>query len=360
MKIAVLGAGSWGTTLAVLLDENGHRVRLWEFYEELAEALRKDGENKRFLPGISIPGSVSIETDMAAALSGANLVVSAVPSHVTRGVATLAAATGLLGKQTIVVNAAKGLEEGTLARMSEVLADELPVEPGQICTLAGPSHAEEVSRQMPTSVVAAGIDADVIGRVQEAFFRPYFRVYTNSDLVGVEVGVALKNIIAIAAGVCDGLGYGDNTKAALLTRGLVEITRLGCALGARTETFFGLAGIGDLIATALSRHSRNPWDSGTGRAGPSCCTRWPRGPGAHKRRARPVESSLPCFFSSFAWHPIISVSILHDARSGCDTTDIGRGAPPHHRGVPRGRGRALRGTRRRRRGIGGLLHLPVG
>jgi glycerol-3-phosphate dehydrogenase (NAD(P)+) len=209
------------------------------------------------LPGISIPESVTIETDMAAALSGADLVLSVVPSHVTRDVAKLAAATGRIGRRTIVVNAAKGLEEGTLARMSEVLTDELPVEPGQICTLAGPSHAEEVSRQMPTSVVAASTDPVVAGRVQEAFFRPYFRVYTNNDLVGVEVGVALKNIIAIAAGVCDGLGYGDNTKAALLTRGLVEITRLGCALGARTETFFGLAGIGDLIATALSRHSRN-------------------------------------------------------------------------------------------------------
>ena len=257
LKIAVLGAGSWGTTLAVLLDENKHRVKLWEFYEEFAEALRNERENKRFLPGIAIAESISIETDIAAALSDADLVLSVVPSHVTRNVAKLAAETGRIAKETIVVNASKGLEEGTLARMSEVLADELPVDAGQICTLAGPSHAEEVSRQMPTSVVAAGIDAKVTGRVQEAFFRPYFRVYTNSDVVGVEVGVALKNIIAIAAGVCDGLGYGDNTKAALLTRGLVEITRLGCALGAKAETFFGLAGIGDLIATALSRHSRN-------------------------------------------------------------------------------------------------------
>jgi glycerol-3-phosphate dehydrogenase (NAD(P)+) len=257
LNIAVLGAGSWGTTLAVLLDENKHRVRLWEFYEELAEALRNERENKRFLPGIAIPASISIETDIAAALSDTDLVLSVVPSHVTRNVAKLVAETGCIGKETIVVNASKGLEENTLARMSEVLADELPVNAGQIATLAGPSHAEEVSRQMPTSVVAAGIDPEVTERVQQTFFRPYFRVYTNNDVVGVEVGVALKNIIAIAAGVCDGLGYGDNTKAALLTRGLVEITRLGSALGARTETFFGLAGIGDLIATALSRHSRN-------------------------------------------------------------------------------------------------------
>jgi glycerol-3-phosphate dehydrogenase (NAD(P)+) len=257
LNICVLGAGSWGTTLAVLLDENEHKVALWEFFADQAKALVADRENKKFLPGVRIPDSIAIETDMAKALDGADLVLFVVPSHVTRDTARSAAKSGLAGKTTIVVNAAKGLEEKTLERMSEVLVDELPVDASQIATLSGPSHAEEVSRQMPTSVVAAGIDAETITRVQDAFFRPYFRVYTNTDLVGVEIGVALKNIIAIAAGVCDGLGYGDNTKAALLTRGLVEITRLGCALGARQETFFGLAGIGDLIATALSQHSRN-------------------------------------------------------------------------------------------------------
>jgi glycerol-3-phosphate dehydrogenase (NAD(P)+) len=156
-----------------------------------------------------------------------------------------------------VVNAAKGLEEGTLERMSEVLADELPVDREQILTIAGPSHAEEVSRKMPTSVVVAGVDECRAKVVQDVFLSPYFRVYTNPDVVGVEIAVALKNVVAIAAGVCDGLGYGDNTKAALLTRGLVEIMRLGVALGGRQETFFGLAGIGDLIATSLSKHSRN-------------------------------------------------------------------------------------------------------
>jgi glycerol-3-phosphate dehydrogenase (NAD(P)+) len=255
--VTVLGGGSWGTTLAVLLDENGHRVTLWEFYAELADALRRDRENKRFLPGIAIPQSIVITTDVSAALASVNMVVFVVPSHVTRDVARLVTKSGRLSATTIVVNAAKGLEEKTLERMSEVLADELPVDRGHICTLSGPSHAEEVSRRMPTSVVVAGIDSDTTATVRESFSRPYFRVYTNTDLVGVEIGVALKNIIAIAAGVCDGLGYGDNTKAALLTRGLVEITRLGCALGARRETFFGLAGVGDLIATALSRHSRN-------------------------------------------------------------------------------------------------------
>jgi glycerol-3-phosphate dehydrogenase (NAD(P)+) len=256
-NIAVLGAGSWGTTLALLLHENDHRVVLWEFYEEFADALRRDRENKRFLPGIKIPSSITIETKIAAALESTDLVLFVVPSHVTRSVAKLVAESGCANRETIIVNAAKGLEEKTLERMSEVLADELPVDARQICTLSGPSHAEEVSRKMPTSVVVAGLDPQVIAAVQDAFFRPYFRVYTNTDLVGVEIGVALKNIIAIAAGVCDGLGYGDNTKAALLTRGLVEITRLGCKLGAKQETFFGLAGIGDLIATALSRHSRN-------------------------------------------------------------------------------------------------------
>jgi glycerol-3-phosphate dehydrogenase (NAD(P)+) len=257
MKVAVLGAGSWGTTLAIVLDENSHRVTLWEFDKDQAARLRADGENKTFLPGVVIPEGLRVETDMGVALSGADLVLIAVPSHVVRGVARQAADRGNAWETAIVVNAAKGLEEGSLKRMSEVLGEELRVSPGQICTLSGPSHAEEVSRKMPTSIVAAGTDPGTTQRVQAAFFRPYFRVYTNTDITGVELGAALKNIIAIAAGVCDGLGYGDNTKAALLTRGLVEISRLGRKLGAKPETFFGLTGIGDLIVTALSRHSRN-------------------------------------------------------------------------------------------------------
>lgn len=257
LNIAVLGAGSWGTTLAILLSENKHRVTLWEFFDEQAQALRRDRENKKFLPGVPLPESIGLETDLAVALEGRDLVLFVVPSHTMRSVARKASESGKVGSGTIVVSAAKGVEEGTLQRMSEVLSAELPVEQKCICTLAGPSHAEEVSVQMPTSVVAAGPDQSIIERVQEVFMRPYFRVYTNTDLVGVETGVALKNIIAIAAGICDGIGYGDNTKAALLTRGLVEITRLGAALGANKETFFGLSGVGDLIATSLSRHSRN-------------------------------------------------------------------------------------------------------
>ncbi|MFH1754131.1 MAG: NAD(P)H-dependent glycerol-3-phosphate dehydrogenase [Candidatus Latescibacterota bacterium] len=257
MTIAVLGGGSWGTTLAILLHENGHAIRLWEYFAEQAALVARTRVNEKFLPGIAIPADIEIGSDLTAAVTGADLVLFVVPTHTMRATAKAAADTGCLHDDTIVVNASKGLEEGTLKRMSQVLADELPCDPSQIFSIIGPSHAEEVSNRIPTSVVVAGPKGNRIDLVQQIFFRPYFRVYTNTDVIGVEIGVALKNIIAIAAGVCDGLGYGDNTKAALLTRGLVEISRLGSALGARRETFFGLSGIGDLIATALSRHSRN-------------------------------------------------------------------------------------------------------
>ncbi|UCH83823.1 MAG: NAD(P)H-dependent glycerol-3-phosphate dehydrogenase, partial [Candidatus Latescibacterota bacterium] len=257
MKIAVLGAGSWGLTLAVLLDENGHQTALWDIFEENVDEIRTHRESKRFLPGFRIPESIPIDTDITQIAQDADLILFAVPSHAVRSAASAIARGVRLTRHTVVVNAAKGLEEGSLKRMSEVLADELPVDREQIFVIAGPSHAEEVSRKMPTTVVVAGRDKAKAEEVQNVFFSPYFRVYTNPDMIGVEIAVALKNVIAIAAGVCDGLGYGDNTKAALLTRGLVEITRLGVALGARQETFFGLAGIGDLIVTSLSKHSRN-------------------------------------------------------------------------------------------------------
>lgn len=256
-KVCVLGAGSWGTTLAILLWENGYQVSLWEYFPDQAEALKQEKENKRFLPGVKIPAEIEVSSDLDSSLQGADLVLFVVPSHTMRTVAKAAASSPYFPRRALVVNASKGLEEGTLERMSQVICRELGLPPDATYSLMGPSHAEEVSRRMPTSVVVAGKPDDEIELVQKVFFRPYFRVYTNDDQVGVELGVSLKNIIAIAAGVCDGLGYGDNTKAALLTRGLVEITRLGCALGARRETFFGLAGIGDLIATCLSRHSRN-------------------------------------------------------------------------------------------------------
>jgi glycerol-3-phosphate dehydrogenase (NAD(P)+) len=257
IRIAVLGAGSWGTTLGILLHENGHDVTLWEFDPRLAEALARERENTTFLPGIRVPESIAVTSDIGEAVRRASLLLFVVPTHTMRATARAVVASGALAGDEIVVGASKGLEEGTLARMSEVLGAELPVPSERILALMGPSHAEEVSRRVPTSVVVAGIDEGVAREAQRVFSRPYFRVYTNSDLVGVEIGVALKNSIAIAAGILDGLGYGDNTKAALVTRGLVEIARLGEAMGAARETFSGLAGVGDLVVTCLSRHSRN-------------------------------------------------------------------------------------------------------
>lgn len=257
MRAAVLGAGSWGTTLAIVLSENGHDVALWEFDPGLATNVARDRENKTFLPGIVIPSGIQVTNDLALAIRGAELVLFVVPSHATRQTARTVATTGALERTALIVCATKGLEEGTLARMSEVLEGELGVASGRVVCLLGPSHAEEVSRRVPTSIVAAGSDAAACATVQEAFVRPYFRVYTNDDVVGVELATSLKNSIAIAAGILDGLGFGDNTKAALVTRGLAEITRLGVAMGAAPETFSGLAGVGDLVVTCLSRHSRN-------------------------------------------------------------------------------------------------------
>lgn len=257
MRTAVLGAGSWGTTLAIVLAENGHEVSLWEFDAALAGTLARQRENARFLPGVAIPSAVAITNDIAVALRDARLVVFVVPSHATRETARKARASETVAAGATVVCAIKGIEEGTLSRMSEVLREELRIDAAHIVSLVGPSHAEEVSRRVPTSIVAAGTDAAACADVQDAFVRPYFRVYTNDDVVGVEVATSLKNSIAIAAGILDGLGFGDNTKAALVTRGLAEITRLGVAMGASAETFSGLAGVGDLVVTCLSRHSRN-------------------------------------------------------------------------------------------------------
>jgi glycerol-3-phosphate dehydrogenase (NAD(P)+) len=257
IRTAVLGAGSWGTTLAVLLDEKGHSVRLWEFFPELADAIRRDRENRRLLPGIPVPRSIRVTSDMEEALEGATRIVFVTPSHTVRNVARLARECEMFDPGAIVVNAAKGLEERTLCRMSEVLSQELPIPPRRIVGLLGPSHAEEVSRRMPTSIVVAGADLKVLKEIQLFFMTEYFRVYTNTDMIGVELGVSLKNTIAIAAGICDGLGFGDNTKAALITRGLAEMKRLTCKMGGKEETLSGLAGVGDLIVTCMSRHSRN-------------------------------------------------------------------------------------------------------
>ncbi len=254
---AVVGAGSWGTTLAMLLSGLDWHVRLWDGDRANLERIQNEGENCKYLPGIALPETLEVMFDLPRALEGAALVTWAVPSVALRQVAR--AARPALPKDAIEACATKGLEpalEGRLPRrMSEVLEEELGDRPRAL--LVGPSHAEEVSRGVPTSVVAAAARLEWAEQVQQAFFAPRFRVYTQDDLVGVEMGSALKNVIALAAGVGDGLGYGDNTKGALLTRGLAEMSRLGTALGGRRDTFFGLSGMGDLITTAISRHSRN-------------------------------------------------------------------------------------------------------
>lgn len=255
-RVIVLGAGGWGTTLALLLHANGHEVRIWAYEETDVVNIREKGENIRFLPGIPIPPGIGISTDMESLVDDTGLIVMASPSQAARGVVRRLA--GKLRRPCPIVNVSKGIENRTLKRMSEVLAEELPAENhGMIATLSGPSHAEEVSRGIPTVVVAAAVNTDTARIVQRAFMCERFRVYTSDDLVGVELAGSLKNVIALAAGVCDGLGFGDNSKGALLTRGLAEITRLGLALGAKASTFAGLAGMGDLITTCMSRHSRN-------------------------------------------------------------------------------------------------------
>jgi len=258
--IAILGAGSWGTALATLLP-NAERVRLWARDPGLAEAIQSTRANERYLPGVALRRNVEATDDLAAALEGAECVVYAVPSGAMRDVACLAAP--LLPPGVLLVNASKGLEEETGRRMSEVIrsaaveAGASPEIAGRIAALSGPNLAVEVARGVPTASVAAATDPQTARACQALWMGPAFRVYTSADPVGVELAGAMKNVIAIGAGVCEGLGYGDNSRAALMTRGLAEITRLGVALGAQPATFLGLAGVGDLIATGGSRLSRN-------------------------------------------------------------------------------------------------------
>jgi glycerol-3-phosphate dehydrogenase (NAD(P)+) len=256
MRIAVLGAGSWGTTLSMLLAENSHQVSLWSYRKEDVERLRVTRENPDFLPGIRIPLSVRVEDDLESSVEGAEMIVGAVPSQFLRSV--VCQLKRLPSEGLIVVNVAKGVENNTLMTMSEMLHDTLPDLPlSSIATLSGPSHAEEVSRRIPTTVVAASSSLETARRVQQVFMLPYFRVYASNDIRGVEIGGSLKNVIAIAAGIIDGAELGDNTKAAVMTRGIAEIARVGVALGAHIRTFSGLSGIGDLMVTCMSRHSRN-------------------------------------------------------------------------------------------------------
>lgn len=254
IQFAILGDGAWGTAIAVLLCQDlGHRVRLWSARLENGRILRERRENVRLLPGVPIPPAVELTTDIHEAVSGADLYVSAIPTVYLRQ--TLAGVVGALRSACPVLSLSKGIENQTFLRPTEIVREIVGTE--QLAVLSGPSHAEEVSRGLPTSLVAASSDPALARRVQECFSTDRVRVYTDHDVLGVELAGALKNVIAIAAGIGDGLGFGDNTKSALLTRGLVEMTRFGVALGAERQTFFGLAGLGDLITTCVSPHGRN-------------------------------------------------------------------------------------------------------
>ena len=255
-SVAVLGAGSWGTALAIALAHNGYDVRLWARRADAAGEIARTRRNEPYLPGAEIPDGVSVTSHLGDATEAADVWLVAVPSQTVRAV--LAPLADRVTPRLIVASAAKGIENDTLLTTSAVLRDVLPAaDPDRVGVVYGPSHAEEVALGRPTSVVAAFPSREVAAQVQALVMRPTLRVYTNTDLVGVEIGGSVKNVMAVAAGISDGLGLGDNAKAALVTRGLAEITRLGLALGARAETFAGLAGLGDLVVTCFSQHSRN-------------------------------------------------------------------------------------------------------
>ena len=256
MKITVLGAGSWGTTLAVLLAEKKCPVSLWAHRPEFACELGRTRENARYLPGVVLPENLRIENNITKAAEGAGMIVTAVPSQALRETLVLLRETSL--GDAIIVNVAKGIELDTGKRLSEVIQEVLPeISSETVAVLYGPSHAEEVSEKQPTTVVAASACLEAAEKVQEAFHTGTFRVYVNTDIVGVEIAGSVKNIIAIAAGISDGIGFGDNAKAAIITRGLAEMSRLAASLGGEPMTVSGLSGIGDLVVTCLSRHSRN-------------------------------------------------------------------------------------------------------
>lgn len=258
MKVTVIGTGGWGLTLGKHLHEFGHSVVFWTHSPQEAEMLAREREYKDKLPGVVLPAEFRYFTHMPTAVSNAEIILSVVPSQHTAAIAKQLGAVDLSANPPIVVSATKGITEDTLQRISEVMIQHIPwLTPSNMVTLSGPSHAEEVSRSIPTTVVSAGPGQSQVETVQKAFSGGALRVYTSPDQVGVELSGSLKNVIAIATGMLDGLGMGDNTKGALITRGLAEITRLGEALGANPRTFAGLAGMGDLITTCMSQHSRN-------------------------------------------------------------------------------------------------------
>ena len=253
MRVSVIGAGGWGTALAIILNERHNDVTLWEFFPEYAAVLDKKRENIKFLKGVKIPARIRISTDLKESVESAEVIVLAVPSHVLRGM--LKKIKTFDYKKKIFVSVMKGIEQKSLKTMSQVIKEVLGNV--RIAVLSGPSHAEEVARKSPTTVVAASKTPGLAEKIQQLFFTKSFRIYSNKDVMGVELGGSVKNVIAIAAGILDGMEAGDNTKAALITRGLAEMKRLGTAMGAEEGTFSGLSGIGDLVVTCASRHSRN-------------------------------------------------------------------------------------------------------
>ena len=254
-KIAVIGDGGWGTTLAIILNQKGENVTIWGVFPDYIETMKSKRENMKFLPGIKIPDSISLTSDIAAAVRDADILVLAAPSQHMREVTVRMKGMKLDGK--LLVNVAKGIENHSMMRMSQVVGDVLGKV--RIGVLSGPTISFEVARGLPTTVVAASEDEKAALEIQDLFMTENFRVYTNTDLVGVELGGSIKNVIAIAAGISDGMGFGVNTKSSMLVRGIVEIARLGTAMGAKPETFYGISGLGDLVTTCVSTHGRNRW-----------------------------------------------------------------------------------------------------
>ena len=251
--ISVLGAGSWALGISILLHDNGHDVTIWSAIPEEIEQLRQHHENPKYLPGIVIPDAIHLETDIQKAVADKDVIVIATASKYIRN--TAKQLIGRIPDGQIIVNLAKGIESDSLSTLSEVIEEELPH--AKVCVLSGPSHAEEVARKLPTLVTIASHDQETAKYLQQIFASQVFRVYTSEDVLGIEIGGSLKNVIALAAGMADGVGYGDNVKAALITRGIREISRLAIPMGAKRETLYGLSGMGDLIVTCASMHSRN-------------------------------------------------------------------------------------------------------
>lgn len=252
-KVSVLGAGSWGTALASVLNHNGHEVTIWSVMEDEIDMLKEKREQVLKLPGVKLAEEIKLTTDLKDAVEGRDLLVLAVPSVFVRSTAKMMQP--FVARHQLIVNVAKGIEEKTLMTLTDIIAEE--ISQARVAVLSGPSHAEEVGRGLPTTCVAGAGTKEAAEFIQNIFMNDVFRVYTSPDMLGIELGGALKNVIALAAGMADGLGYGDNTKAALITRGITEIGRLALAMGAKYETISGLTGIGDLIVTCASRHSRN-------------------------------------------------------------------------------------------------------